>query len=337
MRPPSVRAILPVPAIPATPRWYDDVSGYRPPRWRILWLDGYYDCRTYTYYCDIRNALSEFHEVIPVGRALRLNESDVDLIVVGYKHTAAMGSVEDALGISRRAFSRVPLVVLVNKVYTGFFDECAGQLEAKLRWPKEAGAAVAFSRNALSDDLSRKYGTVYHWLPFAFDVQKYAPHAGPVDGQPCDVGFKGASAPHKYPLRVKLLAALRDLKHVMTLLAAWYRPAGKPALMGRACFGHADAGYTYGYASYLREVAATKIWISTEGPETIPRSQLLVGQRYFEVLASGTTLLLCSRLPEGQYHHLFEDGKHVVMFDSPADMVEKIHFYLSRDGEERRR
>lgn len=55
--------------------------------------------------------------------------------------------------------------------------------------------------------------------------------------------------------------------------------------------------------------------VSTTGPEGI------VGTRFFEVLASGTTLLLCNRVNETS---LWEDGVHLVMFDGMEDMLRKV-------------
>ena len=58
------------------------------------------------------------------------------------------------------------------------------------------------------------------------------------------------------------------------------------------------------------QIATTKIWVSTTGPDW------LVGTRYFEVLMSGTTLLLCNRPPKGSwtYSGLFRENVHVATF-----------------------
>ena len=74
------------------------------------------------------------------------------------------------------------------------------------------------------------------------------------------------------------------------------------------------------------------MWVSTTGPSNI------VGTRYFEVMASGTTLLLCNRPPRNEwvYDGLFEDGKHVVMFDNPADLRQKVAHYLANETARRR-
>ena len=53
---------------------------------------------------------------------------------------------------------------------------------------------------------------------------------------------------------------------------------------------------------YARTLAATKVWVSTTGPSE------LVGTRYYEVLASGTTLLLCNApASPSVYDGLFEE------------------------------
>ena len=82
---------------------------------------------------------------------------------------------------------------------------------------------------------------------------------------------------------------------------------------------------------YARTLAATKVWVSTTGPSE------LVGTRYFEVLASGTTLLLCN-VPASPsvYDGLFEDGVHVVTFRDTSELREKVLFYLAHEGARRK-
>ena len=82
---------------------------------------------------------------------------------------------------------------------------------------------------------------------------------------------------------------------------------------------------------YARTLAATKVWVSTTGPSE------LVGTRYYEVLASGTTLLLCNAPPSPSvYDGLFEDGVHVVTFRGMSDLREKVRFYLAHEGARRK-
>ena len=59
-RSPPLLAMLPVVR-------YDRVADYSPPRWRVLWVEGRLDCRTWSYYCDVRSAFSALHEVRPLS------------------------------------------------------------------------------------------------------------------------------------------------------------------------------------------------------------------------------------------------------------------------------
>ena len=82
---------------------------------------------------------------------------------------------------------------------------------------------------------------------------------------------------------------------------------------------------------YARTLAATKVWVSTTGPSE------LVGTRYYEVLASGTTLLLCNApASPSVYDGLFEDGVHVVTFRDTPELREKVLFYLAHEGARRK-
>ena len=40
---------------------FDEAEGYQPARMRVLWLENTLDCRTWSYYCDIRDAMKKYH------------------------------------------------------------------------------------------------------------------------------------------------------------------------------------------------------------------------------------------------------------------------------------
>jgi len=78
--------------------------------------------------------------------------------------------------------------------------------------------------------------------------------------------------------------------------------------------------------TYSKALCTSKIWISTTGPADI------VGTRYYEVMATGTTLLLCNRFDEA-YEGLFIENKHYVAFNSIKEFVKKIDYYLKNEEE----
>ena len=84
------------------------------------------------------------------------------------------------------------------------------------------------------------------------------------------------------------------------------------------------------------------MWLSTTGPVDI------VGTRYYEVMATNTTMLLCNKSKtywsfndEGTrqdrevdvYDGLFEEGKHYVGFENYDEFMEKLRHYKENEDE----
>ena len=87
---------------------------------------------------------------------------------------------------------------------------------------------------------------------------------------------------------------------------------------------------------YVAMMRASRMWLSTTGPVD------LVGTRYFEVMATGTTLCVCNRM-EGEKALVYSslglaEGRHVAMFSTlPEFEALVINFTKRSEYEERRR
>ena len=307
---------------------FDQVVGYSPPRRKILWIENALDCRTWTYYCDIRDAMARLHELcIPVGSSTCIDNHKgfkPDFVVVGPRYTANVGHPDETLGFDRQRYAHLPLAILQNKMYSATTREIVGDPTAKLKWAQETGAIAAFTWLTHHRRFTRLSGVPHFWLPFGIDIELYSRQAGRFGprAQPFDVGFTGASNV-KYPLREAILKLVRSM-NVSSYLGTWSQTSL-----------HTSSNRSWKALNrdeYAEQLSRAKMWVSTTGPSNI------VGTRYFEVLASGTTLLLCNRAPPGVwvYDGLFEDGTHVVMFDSINDLRSKIMYYLSDEAARRR-
>ena len=220
--------------------------------------------------------------------------------------------------------------------------EIVGSLDAKLSWAKATGAVGAFTwiHPGRSREFSRRSGVAHHWLPFAFDPAVFARHASEAARvpQPIDVGFTGASGLDKYPQRAAVLQTIRESARTATTrppprhaahhvsrtpsLPATWRPGPRALFTATTCLRRAVNVSAYlgtwmqmslnrknnqswkalSRKGYARTLASTKVWVSTTGPSE------LVGTRYYEVLASGTTLLLCNApASPSVYDGLFEE------------------------------
>lgn len=305
-----------------------DVGAAPPPRLNIIWLENQLDCRTWSYYCDLRTAMAKLHRLCTPVRGSTCLEPKRNfapqLVVVGPRYSTNVAHDDETLGFDRAQHASLPLAVFQNKMYAATTREIVGDPAAKLRWARAAGAMVGFTWLTRHHEFTRRSGVPHHWLPFGVDAAMYGRYAGQLgrDAQPIDIGFTGASS-HKYPLRDAILREIGRM-NVSSYLGTWEQTA----------LNRADnrSWKALDREAYVRQLSRARMWVSTTGPSDI------VGTRYFEVLASGTTLLLCNRPRAGRwvYDGLFEDGEHVVLFDGPADLRSKVLHY-ARDEAARQR
>ena len=197
-----VEGEMPTATRPSLLRRFDDIRGYRLPRWNVLWIEGKLDCRTWTYYCDIRGAMAAMHRVVRQREAVvtatgacEYNESEFDLIVVGPRYSGYVFRDSEPLGISRAQLAKVPLIVLQNKMYESH-GEYTGDVRSKLQWAANLGAAAAFTWIGASaaHNFSRRSGVPHHWMPFGVNEQLYGSFAGNFSHQVC----KPRKSCHKY-------------------------------------------------------------------------------------------------------------------------------------------
>ena len=308
---------------------YDVLPAAPRRRLRVLWLENRLECGIWSYYCELKDAMAELHELCtPSPRTACLGNGFVpDVAIAGPRFTINIPTPNETRGFARARLPELPLLIVQNKMYTPKgWREIVGSVDAKLEWARAAGAAGAFTwiHPGKSREFTRRSGVPHHWLPFAQDPSVFSRHAGSAAAasQPIDVGFTGASGLDKYPDRAAVLQTIRTL-NVSAYLGTWLQMT-----LNRKDNQSWKALSRKGYA---RTVANSKLWVTTTGPAE------LVGTRYYEVLASGTTLLLCNAPASPHvYDGLFEDGKHVVTFRGMADLRAKILYYLAHEGARRR-
>ena len=312
-------------------RFDDDLSAYAPARRRIVWVENTLDCRTWTYYCDLKDAMSKLHDLcIPRGSTTCVDGRrgfQPELVVAGPRYMANVAHPDETLGFDRERFAHLPLAVIQNKMYAASTREIVGDADAKLQWARAAGAIAGFTWLPTQHiDFTSRSGIPHFRLPFGVDVDLYGRHreafttAAP-GTQRFDIGFTGASS-HKYPLRESILRLIRSMPEVKSYLGTWQQTALRTT--------HNNSWKALDRDGYVLQISNTKMWVSTTGPNHI------VGTRYFEILASGTTLLLCNRAPQGVYDGLFVENVHAVVFDSMDDLKTKIRYYLSNEPARRK-
>ena len=309
---------------------FDSIDGYTPPRLRIAWLENTLDCRTWTYYCDLKDAMSRIHELcVPRGSSTCIDGRrgfQPQLVVAGPRYMANVAHPDETLGFNRARYPYLPLAVIQNKMYAASTREIVGDASAKLQWARAAGASVGFTWLPTQHiEFSSLSGIPHHRLPFGVDAALYGKHAAELDTRPTpyeyDIGFTGASS-NKYPLREAIIRQIKALGQVKAYLGTWQQTALRTT--DNRSWKALDRD------GYVLQISKTKMWVSTTGPSNI------VGTRYFEILASGTTMLLCNKAPAGVYDGLLKDGVHAVIFDGMDDLKAKILYYLANEPARRK-
>lgn len=261
----------------------------------ILYVDG--DAKPgaeIRYYFDYVTALKKIHSLclyLPRSqadnplKAKACSGQAFDIVVIGFGMLNLHPGDEILPWL--RQVSNIPIVVMFNKEYQ--------DLEKKIAWVQSHSQRIMclFTVQHKWREYSDSTGLRFYRLPFAVDPKLFDLRAiNPSKVYKYDLGFTGTIRQGQMQnWRSRIMQELKPkLEHA-----------------GIRIF-HADF---LAHAEYRKKMAQTKIWISTLSIGD------LVNPRYFEVMASGTTLLMCNRESNGAYEDMgFEDGTNVAMFSS---------------------
>jgi spore maturation protein CgeB len=184
----------------------------------------------------------------------------------------------------------IPVSIILNKEYAA--------LDKKLDWIVKTSPIAAFTVHHDYKLYEEKTGVPFYQIPFAVNPNIFKKYDEQYD---CDFGFSGVIRPEQTnDWRAKIVEKSKDWSDINFSFSQHMHDS---------------------LESYARRLNRSKMWLSTTGPAD------LVGPRYYEIMALGTTLLVCNRLDK-VYDGLFEEDKHCVMFDSIEELEEKIRYYL---------
>ena len=190
----------------------------------------------------------------------------------------------------------IPVSIILNKEYAA--------LEKKLDWIKNTNPIAAFTVHHDHKKYSEITGVPFYQIPFAVNETIFKRYEK--EEYDCDFGFSGVIRPEQTnDWRSKIVERSAEWKDINFSFSQHRHDT---------------------LQSYAKRLNRARAWLSTTGPAD------LVGTRYYEVAALGTTLLVCNRFDQ-VYDGLFEDNKHCVMFDSLDELEEKIRYYLQNDDE----
>tara|TARA_R110001583_G_scaffold18383_37_gene73188 strand:- start:34 stop:969 length:936 start_codon:yes stop_codon:yes gene_type:complete len=260
---------------------------------------------SFSYYNEMKSALSrnctlyQYSHWVPSGgpsvdiqEVLSRCPEKPDLICFGFGWTDC--SENKPKHVSGLKECGIPVGIILNKEYAG--------LDKKLEWIKEINPIVAFTVHHDYKLYEEKTGVPFYQLPFAVNTDVFKDYNIEYTN---DFGFSGVIRPEQTAdWRTKIYEKSQQWHDI----DFFFTPHRHDSL-----------------EDYAKRINATKIWLSTTGPAD------LVGTRYYEVMASKTTLLVCNRM-DMVYDNLLEDGKHCVMFDSLEELEKKIRYYLNNDA-----
>ena len=290
---------------------------------KILWFENMVNGEAYRYYWEMLRNLESRNDIdikiVSNWNAKQYNtfnykdfNYEADLIVFGF---GVMNSGLNMEFMKLNGADDIPRVVMLNKEYgigTPEFNPSREPifLEAKLKWTKEvAKPFVCFSYHHSYKDFEAATGIPFVNLPFGVNETVFYDRKQDYEW---DVAFTGGTGKprqqwshgHRSMFFDELQGELNS-KGLRTLFQPHMRDSSD---------------------EYSKKLCRAKIWLSTTGPLDI------VGTRYFELMATNTTLLACNR--HGQaYDGILEEGKHCIMFDTKEELAEKIDYYLANEDE----
>lgn len=300
------------------------------PRLRILYLDPFPNDGV-SYYKRTMEELASLHDLCWPGKIPGGWRNDTDLYAADVwakllRKQCGVRSGEKAaydwilLGWSytNHAPPRLPAAHLLPNEALGkpyprlatFINKEYQWIDYKFRWLREVSPTpeVVFTAHQNTSQFQRATKLPFVRVPFAVGGTFFAGDAAGKTAYTHDFGFSG---------RVEVTDGSHDWRGQIHARIQELRDAGM------RIFFTSDKLPMEEYRAQLR---ATKMWLSTTSAAG------LVGTRYFDVMSTGTTLLLANNEPE-LYEGILEPGVHAVTFDSVDDLFEKIRYYAAAQNE----
>ena len=262
---------------------------------------------SYSYYNEIKNSLARKNTLYQFSGwdpkvDFNIHISDVlsncpekpDAIVFGFGWTDCSDEYPNT--VEELENCDIPIFIILNKEYAA--------LEKKLGWIKNVKPVAAFTVHHDYEEYSRITGVPFYQLPFAVNPDVFKEYND--EEYDCDFGFSGVIRPEqRQDWRAKIVERSQEWKDISFSFSQHRHDS---------------------LESYARRLNRAKIWLSTTGPAD------LVGTRYYETMALGTTLIICNRF-DRVYDNLFEENKHCVMFETLSELEEKVRYYLKYERE----
>lgn len=293
----------------------------------------------YTYYYDISKAFMSHNDVHQcrgaVGDCLR-KLGPKSIFCPTFTHAFTSGSpitkirrvatntalsLRNSLAVMSNSTDRpcVSVVFMLNKVYQQL-DEKVSALKRPFEihglLSKINMIATTWSPHAAS--WSKKYGMPFVYVPFASDTMRINLTFIPWENRTCDVFIRWDANPQKYQLRTRINQVLSGNQSDQLTDLKVQAPTG-----------------FLPEQQYIESIRDCKMHLSTIG---MPGRVDLLGTRYYEIISSGTSLLMAQRPNSSESRFSYkaaglEDGRTYVAFSDVTELLEKIrHYKINASG-----
>ena len=256
--------------------------------------------QSYTYYHEIYNSLKKIsnlylynnynsNSLLDINKITASININIDFVLFGFGWTNCSHNYPEKIILNKNIKSGI----ILNKEYAA--------LEKKLDFIEKNKFDIAFTVHHDFKKYQKITSIPFYHLPFAANHQIFKNYNMNYD---FDISFSGIIRPEQTNnWREKIY---KDL-------------SGEYWNNIRHSFTNHNHDNIIDYAKRLN---TSKIWLSTTGPAD------LVGTRYYEIMLTGTTLLLCNKF---DYLGILKCGFNCVMFDSLECLKEKLNYYLNNE------
>lgn len=256
-----------------------------------------------SYYGEIFYALREVFDIEHKNFVPRTTSEfhEYDIVFLGHGHTNC-GGRKKPRPLTRN--SDVKLFPILNKEYSN--------LNNKLNWIKKMQPTAGLTVHHDIHRYTEYTGFPFHRIMWSANQTQFKNYGGEYKH---DLFFSGVTRPEQTEnLRGRVLSNLDRLSNY------------KLFVNSRTCKTNFK-GTIFSDDEYSKYLSSSKICLITTGPAD------LVGTRYFEVMATNRSLILCNRVGVNIYEDIMIDGHNCVMFSDEDEFFEKATYYLENEDE----
>lgn len=230
-----------------------------------------------------------------------------DAIILGF-------SITTSINMKNKNFvndSNAPVYVILNKEYSKLTD--------KLNWIKNLNPTKAFTVCHDSHKFTKIVNIPFRRIMWSADERIFKQYT---DTYTYDAFFSGVIRKEQDDdIRNRIYKLIKSSKKL-----GIYNIHFNVKLFNGKEFTN-KCWKDYDNVEYAKTLESSKICFTSTGPYD------LVGTRYFEIMATNKSLILCNKKPKEIYEYYIIDGFNCVMYENEYDAVEKMKYYLIHEKE----